>query len=203
MEYHCEHTEQVEASTLKDHPRNPNKHPRTQVDALAANIRQYGWRHSILVSKRSGLIIAGHCRKQAALQLGCLVPVDYQDFDSDADELAVLLADNVIPELSDWDEELKLGVIEDLKMADIELGPLGIDDDGFVPPDMIDGKEKLDGVDYGGIGTDSVPVMFLGVGGKVSRELVEKVRDYLIEAGGDADSDNGDLISLFLEKGLR
>ena len=102
----CEHTELVSPKKLKDHPKNPNRHPQNQIDALAGNIQAFGWRHPIIVSKRSGFIVAGHGRRDAAIQLGCKAPIDYQDFTSDEEEISVLIADNVIPELSHMDAML-------------------------------------------------------------------------------------------------
>ena len=45
--------------------------------------------------------MAGHGRLQAAKELGVsIVPVEYQDFDSEDNELAVLVGDNRLAELS-------------------------------------------------------------------------------------------------------
>lgn len=134
IEYKCEHTDRVDPSTLKGHPKNPNKHPSRQVDALAGNITRYGWRHPIVVSKLSGLIVCGHCRQQAALKLGCDAPVDYQDFADETEELAVLMADNIIPELAEMDSELKVAALEELKIHDVELEIIGADDFKYKPP---------------------------------------------------------------------
>jgi hypothetical protein len=60
-----------------------------------------------VVSARSGLIVAGHCLRRAAelLELD-EVPVDVQDFASEDEELAVLLANNMIPELAELDQKM-------------------------------------------------------------------------------------------------
>lgn len=94
----------VPVGELKPNPRNPNTHPQRQVELLAKNIRYFGWRQTITVSKRSGLIVSGHGRLMAAKHLGVeVVPVDYQDFNDENDELAVLVADNRLAELSTVD----------------------------------------------------------------------------------------------------
>ena len=99
IEVWCAHERLSPIEELKPNPRNPNKHPEEQLELLAKNIRYFGWRHCITVSKRSGCIVAGHGRMLAAQKLDArLVPVDYQDFASDDEELAVLLADT----LSGW-----------------------------------------------------------------------------------------------------
>lgn len=122
----CEHTEQVDPKQLKPHPQNPNKHPASQIRMLAKSIKRFGWRHPIVVSERSGLIVAGHARRQAAIELKCQAPVDYQTFATEADEIAVLLADNILPELSDMDHQMFLISKEIVVNAEIPLDEIGI-----------------------------------------------------------------------------
>ena len=89
VEVWCSFEELAKVDALKENPKNPNKHPDSQIELLAKNIKYLGWRHPITVSKRSGFIVAGHGRLMAAKKLGLkIVPVDYQDFNSDADEIA-------------------------------------------------------------------------------------------------------------------
>ena len=104
IEVWCSYDKLVPVGELKPNPRNPNTHPQRQVELLAKNIRYFGWRQTITVSKRSGLIVSGHGRLMAAKHLGVeVVPVDYQDFNDENDELAVLVADNRLAELSTVD----------------------------------------------------------------------------------------------------
>ncbi|MCP5535403.1 MAG: ParB N-terminal domain-containing protein [Akkermansiaceae bacterium] len=104
IEVWCSYDKLVPVGELKPNPRNPNTHPQRQIELLAKNIRYFGWRQTITVSKRSGLIVSGHGRLMAAKQLGTeVVPVDFQDFASENDELAVLVADNRLAELSTVD----------------------------------------------------------------------------------------------------
>jgi hypothetical protein len=89
MTVHCAHSELVDPRTLKPNPGNPNRHSAHQIQLLAAIIQEQGWRSPITVSKRSGLIVRGHGRLEAALLMGCeTVPVDRQDYESEAAELA-------------------------------------------------------------------------------------------------------------------
>ncbi len=126
-EVKCEHTEIVDPAILKDHPRNANRHPESQIKALAANISQFGWRHPVVVSKLSGRIVMGHGRRDAALRLECLVPVDYQDFQDEEEELAVLVSDNVIPELAEMDAELLEANRDLIDAAGFDLEIIGFD----------------------------------------------------------------------------
>lgn len=108
---HCEYSELVDTDRLVHHPANPNKHSEKQVEKLARLIEIHGWRHPVTVSNRSGYIVSGHCRHMAAKLKGLKqVPVDLQDFENEAEELAVLIADNIVQEFAE---------VDGLKMADV------------------------------------------------------------------------------------
>lgn len=128
---HCAYTELVDVVNLVPHPRNPNKHPDKQVALLAKVIRHQGWRSPVVVSKRSGFIVAGHGRLQAAAILNVeKVPVDYQDFATEADEMAHLVADNRIAELAEIDGKELAGLLKDLE-GKIDLDVTGFDVDSL------------------------------------------------------------------------
>lgn len=114
----CAHDSIVPLERLVPNPRNPNKHPPEQIRALGAIIRATGWRGSITVSTRSGFIVKGHGRLLAA-QLEDLAeaPVDFQNYGSEAEEYADLIADNRLAELSETDSKL----LADL-MAEVDTG---------------------------------------------------------------------------------
>lgn len=116
----CAHDAIVKVKDMKPNPKNPNQHPPEQIKLLASVIRATGWRGPITVSKRSGLIVRGHGRLLAA-QLDDLseVPVDYQDYASEAEEMADLVADNRIAELSDINNKLLAEVFADIDTGEI------------------------------------------------------------------------------------
>lgn len=125
---HCKFDELVNPKELKDHPKNRNKHGQDQIDRLSEMYEYHGIRHPIIVSQRSGFIVAGHGRKLAALRCGVKeFPVVYQMFDSDDSEYAFLVADNTIALWSDIDMP---GINDDLKDLDpsFDLDMLGIKD---------------------------------------------------------------------------
>ncbi|QYY34591.1 ParB/Srx family N-terminal domain-containing protein [Ruficoccus sp. ZRK36] len=129
IEVWCSFDKLVPIEDLKPNPRNPNTHPARQVELLAKNVRYFGWRHPITVSNRSGFIVAGHGRLEAARELGVqLVPVDYQDFASDNDEMAVLVADNRLAELASLDLNSLEGIIDELRVADFDTLLTGFDE---------------------------------------------------------------------------
>lgn len=101
---HCKYDELVDPKTLKDHPKNRNKHSQDQIDRLAKLYTYHGVRHPIIVSKESGFIVAGHGRKAAALKAKLKrVPIVYQSFLSDDHEYAFIQADNAIAAWAELD----------------------------------------------------------------------------------------------------
>lgn len=120
---YCAHDKITDTDALVGNPRNPNKHPKEQISALAKIIKRQGWRHPIVVSNRSGFVVKGHGRLLAAKELGAKqVPVDYQDYESEASEYADLMADNKIQEFSELDLKMSADILQDIKdSGDIEL----------------------------------------------------------------------------------
>ena len=113
---------------LCPNPRNPNRHPAAQIAKLAAIIAATGWRNNITVSSRSGLIVRGHGRLLAAQRLKVTAaPIEYQDYTSEAEELADLAADNRIAELSLMDDAALTNLL-DLIIDDVPLSLAGFDD---------------------------------------------------------------------------
>lgn len=121
IEVWCAYDKLVKIDELFAHPKNPNTHPQNQIKLLAQNIRYHGWRHAIVVSKLSGYIVAGHGRLEAAKELGVsIVPVEYQDFATEDNELAVLVGDNRLAELSSLDLNSLQDIVDQFKENDFD-----------------------------------------------------------------------------------
>lgn len=121
IEVWCAYDKLVKIDELLAHPKNPNTHPQNQIKLLAQNIRYHGWRHAIVVSKLSGYIVAGHGRLEAAKELGVsIVPVEYQDFATEDNELAVLVGDNRLAELSSLDTNSLQDIVDQFKENDFD-----------------------------------------------------------------------------------
>lgn len=122
IKVHCSHSELVDIVKLVEHPNNPNQHDDRQINLLARIIKAQGWRNPITVSNRSGYIVSGHGRLAAAKVLNeSKVPVDYQDFDNEANETAHLLADNRVAELSELDFQSVGELLKGLQESDFEM----------------------------------------------------------------------------------
>lgn len=149
IEVWCAYDKLVKVEEVIPHPKNPNTHPQNQIKILAQNIRYHGWRHPIVVSKLSGYIVAGHGRLEAARELGVsIVPVEYQNFASEDNELAVLVGDNRLAELSSLDLNGLQDIIDGFKASDFDTILAGFEPTdldallGEQKPDFGDEKEK-------------------------------------------------------------
>jgi DNA modification methylase len=95
------------------------------VEAVAASIREFGFRQPIVVDEQ-GVIVVGHTRYKAALKLGLeAVPVHVATGLTPAQIKAYRLADNQTATLSSWDPDklpLELGELQDM---DFDLGLTG------------------------------------------------------------------------------
>jgi len=118
--------ELVPINEIKINPKNRNKHDNAQIERLIKIIGYQGFRNPLIVSNRTGLLVAGHGRLEAARKMKLKeVPVMKQDFADDAQEYAAMVSDNSI---SSWSELDISGINADLpdlgKDFDIDL--LGI-----------------------------------------------------------------------------
>lgn len=119
----------MDLTELRPNPRNPNHHPDEQIRLLAKIIETQGWRQPVKVSTRSGMIVSGHGRYQAAKLLQCPVPVDFQDYASEEEELADLTADNRIAELAENDEEMLAEILAEINLSDLPTEITGYTED--------------------------------------------------------------------------
>ena len=125
IKIHCRYDELADPETLTPNPRNPNQHPKKQIELLAKIIKSQGWRAPVTVSNRSGFIVRGHGRLAAALLLGCPVPVERQDYATEAEEWADLVADNRIAELASIDADEMAKLLDELNTLDFDMDLTG------------------------------------------------------------------------------
>lgn len=93
----------VGIESVKPNPRNPKKHPDSQIEILAANIQKFGFTTPLLVDEES-TILAGHARHLAGCRVGIShVPIIRLLGLSALDKRALAIADNKVAELGDWD----------------------------------------------------------------------------------------------------
>lgn len=112
---------------LIPYARNPRKND-SAVDAVAASIKEFGFRQPIVVDDEL-VILVGHTRAKAAKKLGLIeVPVHVASGLTESQKKAYRIADNRLNELAEWDDDLLALELEDLRMDDFDLGTMGFDD---------------------------------------------------------------------------
>lgn len=127
---YCAFDKIVDIAEVTPNPKNPNTHPPEQIELLAKIIQGQGWRAPVTVSTLSGMVVRGHGRLMAAQLLGLdAVPVDYQNYASEDDELADLLADNKISELSEIDNKKLAEAFANIDLEIINEGLTGFSAD--------------------------------------------------------------------------
>ncbi len=136
----------VDTSKLVLNPKNMNSHSKEQIERLEKLIEFQGFRNPIIVSNRTGFVVAGHGRIEAARKMNMsLVPVMYQDFDNEAQEYAYMVSDNAIASWSELDlsavntEMLDLG-------PDFDIDMLGIKDFVIEPIEKFEPQGDEDAV---------------------------------------------------------
>jgi DNA modification methylase len=102
------------------------------VDAVAASIREFGFRQPIVVDAQ-GVIIVGHTRYKAALKLGLQsVPVHVAQGLTPAQIKAYRIADNQTATLAQWDYDLLPIELAELQQLDIDLRLTGFSADDLL-----------------------------------------------------------------------
>jgi DNA modification methylase len=104
----------VSVGKLHRNKRNCRTHSKKQVRQIANSIRRFGWTYPILTDENT-IILAGHGRYDAALQLGLReVPIIELSGLKDAEKRALALADNQIPARAGWNRQLLAEELGDL-----------------------------------------------------------------------------------------
>ena len=126
-------------ASIRPYDKNPRNND-AAVDAVAASMKEFGFRQPIVVDAE-GVIICGHTRFKAALKLGLKqVPVHVAKDLSPQQVKAYRLADNKTAELAEWNMDLLPIELKDLQAADFDLSVLGFDEDELAK--LLDGGVK-------------------------------------------------------------
>lgn len=138
-------------TTIRPFDRNPRNNDNA-VAAVAQSIQQFGCRQAIVVDE-AGVIVCGHTRLKAALQLGLKeVPVHVAAGLS-ADQIRALrLADNKVGELASWNLDLLSVEVAELRDAGVDWLMLGFDED-----ELAKLFDAADGVKVGLTDPDGIP----------------------------------------------
>ena len=108
---------------IKPYEKNPRNNDNA-VDAVAASIREFGFKVPIIIDK-DNIIVAGHTRYKAAKKLGLkTVPCIKTDDLTDEQVKAFILADNKVAEQAEWDFDL---LNEELETITMDMEQFGFD----------------------------------------------------------------------------
>lgn len=151
--------ENVNIAEIRPYGKNAKKHTPEQVEAVAKSIKAFGWKQPIVVDK-DGVIVIGHCRYEAAKQLGMEeIPVVRKSDLTEAEIKALRLVDNKTNE-SSWDVFALAGEIKGLPEYDftdfgfgsfelLELKEFANDDTDYTPVMQTAGTKESWGVPTG------------------------------------------------------
>lgn len=123
----------VDVNAIVEYASNPKDHPQSQIDRLAAGIKEFGFfGQLVLNNKKDKQIIVGHGRLRAAKKLGMLqVPCVYAEHLSDNQVKALRIFDNRVSELGTINKDLLALEMLDLKDLGFDLNLTGYADGEF------------------------------------------------------------------------
>lgn len=106
-------------ASLQEHPKNPNMHPKEQIEDIAKSIKEYGQYYPIIIDENN-LILAGHGKKKALELLGktegdCIVMRGL----SEKQKMKLLLSDNKIQSFSFLNHTIEEDLIKEIDDTDI------------------------------------------------------------------------------------
>lgn len=118
---------------IKPYEKNPRKNE-AAVSAVANSIREFGFKVPVVIDKNN-VIIAGHTRYKAAMQLGLMqIPCVIAEDLTPEKVKAFRLADNKVGEIAEWDYNLleaELAEIENINMQSFNFDVSEINPDDF------------------------------------------------------------------------
>jgi DNA modification methylase len=125
------HIEMRPISSIKPYENNPRINE-AAVDAVAASIKEFGFRQPVVVDEED-VIIVGHTRYKAAQKLGLTeIPVHVAKGLSPAQAKAYRIADNQTATLSQWNEDLL-----PIELAALQEMEYNLDLTGFSSEDLL------------------------------------------------------------------
>ena len=134
-------------SEIKPYENNPRNND-DAVQYVANSLKKFGWKQPIVIDK-DGVIVAGHTRYRAALQLGMkTAPCVVADDLTEEEIRGYRLADNKTAEMAGWNFpllDLELAEFATFDMSDFGFADFNHDDidDFFENADNVEKEEKL------------------------------------------------------------
>lgn len=133
---------------LLANPKNWRRHPKHQEEALEGVLARVGWVQSVIVNKRTGLLVDGHLRVEVAKRRKeATLPVVYVDLSED-EEALILATLDPLAAMADTDREQLAGLLQTLEVQDpalqAMLDGLSLDDAAAsLPKDYLSLSERF------------------------------------------------------------
>ena len=119
---------ELSVSELKQYEKNPRKNE-AAVQYVANSIKEFGFKVPIVIDK-DNVIVSGHTRLKAAIQLGMeTVPCIVADDLTEEQVKAFRLADNKVSEKATWDWDMLGEELDEL--FDFDMTGFGFDPDSL------------------------------------------------------------------------
>lgn len=119
---------EMDISEVIPYANNPRDNSKA-VDAVAASIREFGFKVPVVID-RNNILITGHTRLEAARKLGIQkIPAIRAADLTEAQVKAYRLADNKVSEIATWDDGLLAGELQALDDLNFDMGPFGFSED--------------------------------------------------------------------------
>ena len=117
---HSKYANWIDPAKVTPYEKNAKKHDDRQIKNIVNSINRFGWQQDVVITSDNVLVI-GHGRRLAALQIGCEMP--YHVIDKTADELT----DEDIRELRIADNQTNAETGMDWDTLEAELADLSFD----------------------------------------------------------------------------
>lgn len=136
--------EWIDPKDLKPYKNNSKLHPQEQIDNIKKQIMEFGFDVPIVAVPSTKVIIKGHGRREAALQLGLKkVPVIFKTME-EAKILAARIADNKVSESGFDPEKLRVDFQKLQEMNfDLNLTGFSIDEINIIKEDWKTDFDKV------------------------------------------------------------
>lgn len=130
---HSKYKDWISPDEVVPYEMNAKVHNDRQIKNIVNSIRRFGWQQDVVITSDNVLVI-GHGRRLAALQIGCEMP--YHRIDKAADELT----DKDIRELRIADNQTNAETGFDWAKLELEIGDLDFSGFDFDFADPFDGE---------------------------------------------------------------
>jgi len=105
--------EEIRIDEISNHERNPKQHPDKQIRLLEESIKRFGWTNPVILSA-DNIILAGHARVKAAIELGQDTIPCIRTKLSGAEADAYLLTDNRLSDIAPYDRDILAELLSDI-----------------------------------------------------------------------------------------